>query len=637
MCRIFTELIECVRREEVVLFVGSGFSIKAGAPSVKGVIDVLLNELTADEQMILAGNNQLDSVANEFCQMRNRDELIKTLERAFEFVPTNLSDHKMLSSIPHFKHIITTNYDNLIENAYGAKDVHVIRNDEDCTVNHDDKTAVYKLHGDFLAKDRIVVTKSDYTTFFNKVKGSPLWSVIESLFLKKHILFIGYSLEDENILDIITHIRGAVGNNMRQMFLISPSMVPHKKTRLSNLNVKYYQSKAEDFFEELINELNENIHYDYVAKKIGFSTLTRYAIQHKVKPIACQAGVANEVNYKIEHGGQFNITITVDKELGEKIINRDISIYNDSFPKTSSVPAIRIGKEDMQAFRMSVNDMVIDKGDKYSSLFLAPPFRKEIISVKIPDWGFNEKIEAEIYSLDGGKHIKMDIGAFKLSFEFRLQNGNSLGVRFCFSLQDDYMDNSIALRWIKFPMALCENVKVVLSLMNMPLQMQNSMDIEDFKRYEKYYQNIRDIELYYNVILGAYKNYTPERFMLSELLINSYRESYLVGSCDESQEIDADILGQLEEVKTLFASGKGVTMAMVQPMENPISFCGKDFTIKNKNIFMQNCEVISFDQVDVNKIRVKVRANKGDVLIRYSNKEINEMDGFEQLKQLSLS
>ena len=100
MCRFFTELIECVRREEVVLFVGSGFSIKAGAPSVKGVIDVLLNELTADEQMILAGNNQLDSVANEFCQMRNRDELIKTLERAFEFVPTDLSDHK--SCFLHF-------------------------------------------------------------------------------------------------------------------------------------------------------------------------------------------------------------------------------------------------------------------------------------------------------------------------------------------------------------------------------------------------------------------------------------------------------------------------------------------------------------------------------------------------------
>ena len=636
MSRIFKELIECVRSEEVVLFVGSGFSLKAGAPSVKGVVDVLLKELTADEQMILAGNNQLDLVANEFSQMRNRDELVRTLERAFEFVPTDLSDHKMLSSIPHFKHIITTNYDCLIENAYDAKDVHVIRNDEDCTVNHDDKTVVYKLHGDFLAKDRIIVTKSDYTDFFNKVKGSPLWSVIESLFLKKHILFIGYSLEDENILDIISHIRGAVGGNMRQMFLISPYMAQHKISRLSGLNVKYYQSKAEDFFEELINELNENIHYDYVAKKISFSTLTKYAVQHKVKPTACQTGEKNEVEYKIERGGQFNIAVTVDKELGDKIINRDFSAYNDYFPKTS-VPAIRIGKEDIQAFRMSVNDLIIDKGDKYSSLFLAPPFCKEIISVKIPDWGFNEKIEAEIYSLDGGKHIKMDIGAFKLSFEFRLQNENTLGVKFNFSLQDNYIDNSLALRWIKLPLALCENVKVILSLMDIPLQMHNCGDVEDFKCYEKYFQNIRDIELFYNVTLGVYKNYTPERFKLSEIIVNSCKENYLIGSFEESQEIDVDLIGQLEEIKTLFTTTTGLTMASVQSPEGPISFCGKDFTIKNKNIFMRNCEIVSFEQIGNNKVKVRVKTNKGDVLIRYSNKEINEMDGFEQLKQLPLN
>ena len=97
------------------------------------------------------------------------------------------------------------------------------------------------------------------------------------------------------------------------------------------------------------------------------------------------------------------------------------------------------------------------------------------------------------------------------------------------------------------------------------------------------------------------------------------------------------VLGQLEEVKTLFTTTTGLTMASVQSPENPISFCGKDFTIKNKNIFMRNCEIVSFKQVDANKVKVRVRTNKGDVLIRYSNKEINEMDGFEQLKQLSLS
>lgn len=33
-----------------------------------------------------------------------------------------------------------------------------------------------------------------------------MWNLVETEFLTKHILFIGYSLEDNNILDIIKTI-----------------------------------------------------------------------------------------------------------------------------------------------------------------------------------------------------------------------------------------------------------------------------------------------------------------------------------------------------------------------------------------------------------------------------------------------
>ena len=37
-------LIKYIRKEEVALFIGSGFSIKAGAPSVWDIIDTILEE-----------------------------------------------------------------------------------------------------------------------------------------------------------------------------------------------------------------------------------------------------------------------------------------------------------------------------------------------------------------------------------------------------------------------------------------------------------------------------------------------------------------------------------------------------------------------------------------------------------------
>ena len=198
-------------------------------------------------------------------------------------------------------------------------------------------------------------------------------------------------------------------------------------------------------------------------------------------------------------------------------------------------------------------------------------------------------------------------------------------------------DNSDAIKWINLLVALSENDEVNIPQIHHVLRVSNAEMSKRFRMIQKYYENIKSIEMDEDIVFDYYLNFTPERFLQSELLLNSIREEYLLGECEESQEIDVDLIGQLEEIKTLFTTTTGLTMASVQSPEGPISFCGKDFTIKNKNIFMRNCEIISFEQIDDHKVKVRVKTNKGDVLIRYSNKEINEMDGFEQLKQLPMS
>ena len=39
----FKELIDCIRREDVTVFLGSGFSLKAGAPSGKAIANAIAN------------------------------------------------------------------------------------------------------------------------------------------------------------------------------------------------------------------------------------------------------------------------------------------------------------------------------------------------------------------------------------------------------------------------------------------------------------------------------------------------------------------------------------------------------------------------------------------------------------------
>ena len=631
----FRDVIDLIRKEEVVLFLGAGFSLKAGAPSVAELVGALVDEMTDEEKESVTGCNQLDYISGAFESMRDRETLIALLKKMFVFKRTDMEDHNNLVRLPHIKHVITTNYDTLIEDAYGEDMVYVVRNNEDCTALPSNKTILYKIHGDF-SSDNIVITKDDYTASLTSDKGKPFWKLIHSLFLTKNILFIGYSLEDENILKIIKEIRDEVGDKMRRTFLLAPGFQPWKINKLEKYNIRYFNARAEDFFKEIFHVLDDNIHYDYVNKKVSLPTLTRYSAQHQLKPIASESQDVNEVHYNIGGKKEIKIDFTVSKDVWMEMINPNSPLSNHTFPN-ALVPAVKLSADALMKFNVSINGMTIDKGDKNSAIYIAPHFERKVLTIRIPSRGFSEKVIADDYLIGNRRYLGIDLSAFKVQLVFIVDHEIETFDGYTITLNDSYMDNSDAIKWINLLVALSENDEVNIPQIHHVLRVSNAEMSKRFRMIQKYYENIKSIEMDEDIVFDYYLNFTPERFLQSELLLNSIREEYLLGECEESQEIDVDLIGQLEEIKTLFTTTTGLTMASVQSPEGPISFCGKDFTIKNKNIFMRNCEIISFEQIDDHKVKVRVKTNKGDVLIRYSNKEINEMDGFEQLKQLPMS
>ena len=61
----FKELIERIRKEEVTLFIGSGFSLKAGGPKSSVLVESILSHMKEDEKSCLSGQ-QLDYVSEEY-------------------------------------------------------------------------------------------------------------------------------------------------------------------------------------------------------------------------------------------------------------------------------------------------------------------------------------------------------------------------------------------------------------------------------------------------------------------------------------------------------------------------------------------------------------------------------------------
>lgn len=106
-------------------------------------------------------------------------------------------------SIRSVSGVITTNYDNLAEYLFkGFKKY--IGQDELFFAGIQEISEIYKIHGCCSDPRSILITQRDYNKF--NEKGKYLAAKLMTIFLEYPIIFIGYSISDENIRNIIENI-----------------------------------------------------------------------------------------------------------------------------------------------------------------------------------------------------------------------------------------------------------------------------------------------------------------------------------------------------------------------------------------------------------------------------------------------
>lgn len=132
----------------------------------------------------------------------------KGKRKYYKFIQNNLQsangpnpiDEEIFNILPH--HIITTNYDNLLESCKNSnsKLYSVVANDGDLLSKSNEKYII-KMHGDLQEPEKIVLRESDYIEY---EQNRPLISTyIRSLLINHTFVFIGYSLNDYNLKLII--------------------------------------------------------------------------------------------------------------------------------------------------------------------------------------------------------------------------------------------------------------------------------------------------------------------------------------------------------------------------------------------------------------------------------------------------
>lgn len=280
-------LFQLIRKEEVVVFLGAGVSIYAGFPSGEKLREKIYDSLTVAEKEEIPERLNLAELTEQIVRLRNgsRNSLIQILTKTFLKEPCTFPFvHQKLASIPHIKTIITTNYDRLLEKTY-KDECSVIISDKQIPYMDQKKAEVFKIHGDLSDPESIIISQSDYNSFFrNNTEQTIYWSLIKERLATKTVLFLGYNLEDPNVENAFDQIMEGFKENKRENFFISPSIPTSKKNHLVTKGITCIEDSAENLVIDLYQNIKENITTDFVNEEVKVDTFYRFLNKMNLLP-----------------------------------------------------------------------------------------------------------------------------------------------------------------------------------------------------------------------------------------------------------------------------------------------------------------------------------------------------------------
>lgn len=206
---------EAIKNDRLVLFVGAGVSANSGMPLWGDALDKIKRALGRD----LDDETNNLKIPQLYYDERGKNEYTTLMRKIFRYgEPLSTSSiHRQLMQF-NVSTIITTNYDNLLEQAAeeNFEVMQVVSCDKDLAYLTSGKTLI-KMHGDF-EHDNFVLKEDDYKHYDSNFRL--ISNYIRSLFGTKIILFVGYSFNDPDIQNLLSWVKNILKDDLRPAYLI---------------------------------------------------------------------------------------------------------------------------------------------------------------------------------------------------------------------------------------------------------------------------------------------------------------------------------------------------------------------------------------------------------------------------------
>ncbi len=197
-------------RGELALFLGAGVSKSADLPDWSELLAELEDELLPSKPSDVHALSPLDRAL--LLERSAREDLRKLVAARVKAAWQHGLSHALLAALP-VKEVVTTNYDALFELAVEGQGgrVHVVPYDGAASGRW-----MMKLHGCATKNvDDIVLTRPSFSGF-DGTRGA-LAGLLGGILLTRHVLFVGTSLADANVLRIVDAVQRAVGDPQKEL------------------------------------------------------------------------------------------------------------------------------------------------------------------------------------------------------------------------------------------------------------------------------------------------------------------------------------------------------------------------------------------------------------------------------------
>lgn len=386
-----------------ILFVGAGFSMRylKGAYSWAALLEKINIELTGNNEIFIdlrrkynyndygvdysAVAGDLEIIFEEALKNDRNGRFKDINDEYFEIAQTDFSisrfklfisklvnitntlfvndEIELLSNASkNIASVITTNYDHFIEGTLGFRTV--IGND---LLLSNPYGSVYKIHGCISKPSSIIMTKSDYDHF--NTKHELIRAQLLSLFIHNPIIFIGYSIGDLNIKNVLKTIFSYISKDTQTADEIRKNfLLIEREENINSLDVITHDIDIEGIGVIKINKVITD----------NFSSIYKSISELKLPVSVMDIRRVEDVFRKIREGGDIKVKLVGDLD----------TLSNDEL--VLAVGSVKIIKYHFQTLSEMMENYfdIIDSSNKE----LVELLDKQVISSRthIPAYGFDK-------------------------------------------------------------------------------------------------------------------------------------------------------------------------------------------------------------------------------------------------------